>query len=127
MDSVYERIEQLCRQAGVSITDMCRQAGVSRGAVTDFKMGRTRMLSTDTLQKIADYFGTTLDFLLGQQTQSPPAEGQGSHGDADDFTKQLFAAYGETPTEFTQDDIDDIAMYMRMVQERKKKRETSGG
>ena len=32
MDEMYERIEQLCREAGVNVTTMCREAGVPRSA-----------------------------------------------------------------------------------------------
>lgn len=40
----------------------------------------------------------------------------------DPFANQLFAAYGEVKKEFTQDDIDDIKMFMEMVAERKRKK-----
>lgn len=42
--------------------------------------------------------------------------------EADPFANQLFAAYGEVKKEFTQDDIDDIKMFMEMVAERKRKK-----
>ena len=42
MDEMYERIEQLCREAGVNVTTMCREAGVPRSALSDYKAGRIK-------------------------------------------------------------------------------------
>ena len=53
MDEMYERIEQLCREAGVTVTTMCREAGVPRSALSDYKAGRIKSLAADKLAKIA--------------------------------------------------------------------------
>ncbi len=65
MCSLYERIEALCAQKGVNITQMCRQAGVNRGNLTDLKMGRQTGLSTRNMDRIAKYFGVSIEELLG--------------------------------------------------------------
>lgn len=70
MGSLYERIEGLCRDRGVNVTQMCREAGVSRGNLTDLKMGRQTGLSAATMEKLARYFGVTIDELMGA---APPA------------------------------------------------------
>lgn len=64
MSTLYKRIEDLCRTKDVNISQMCASAGITRGAMTDFKMGRTKTLSASTLTKIADYFDVTVDYLL---------------------------------------------------------------
>ena len=55
MDEMYERIEQLCREAGVNVTTMCREAGVPRSALSDYKAGRIKSLAADKLAKIAGF------------------------------------------------------------------------
>ena len=65
MNSLYERIEALCRQRQVSVTDMCRAAGIPRANLTDLKMGRQASLSTKNLEKAAAYFNTSVGSLLG--------------------------------------------------------------
>ncbi len=65
MAALYERIENLCRARGVNVTQMCREAGVARGNLTDLKMGRQTGLSTANLEKLARYFGVTMDELMG--------------------------------------------------------------
>lgn len=65
MEGLYHRIEELCRLEGINITQMCRLAGVSRGALTDLKSGRKVGLSAATLTKLSEFFGVSVDYLLG--------------------------------------------------------------
>lgn len=64
MSNLYSRIEQLCKENGMTITTMCKQAGVSRASLSDLKMGRNQTLSSDTLAKISDLFNVTINYLL---------------------------------------------------------------
>lgn len=66
LSELYDVIENLCKKNGVSITQMCREGGISRAPLSDLKMGRTKNLSTETLSKIAVYFGVSMDYLLGK-------------------------------------------------------------
>ena len=65
MNELYKRIEALCASNNKTITEMCREAEVPRGNLTDLKMGRQQGLSSKNLRKIAEYFGISVDFLLG--------------------------------------------------------------
>lgn len=65
MNEMYLRIEQLCNEKDVTITQMCRDSGVSRAALTELKMGRTLVLSAKNTDRIASYFGVTASYLLG--------------------------------------------------------------
>ena len=64
---MYNRIENLCKEHGINITQMCRDAGIPRGNLTDLKNGRTAALSTKNLSKISSYFGVAMDILLDTQ------------------------------------------------------------
>ena len=70
MSKLYNNIEDLCRAKKITITEMCRQAGVSRASLTDLKMGRKQSLAADTLSKIAGLFSVTVDYLLGNTTET---------------------------------------------------------
>ena len=74
MLTLYEKIEQLCSAFNTSITSMCKEAGVSRASLSDLKMKRIKGLSTDTLKKIADYFGTTVDRLISDDLYETKAD-----------------------------------------------------
>ena len=76
MSNLYENIKELCDEKGVKPGKMCTEASVSKGLITDLKMGRKKTVHVETAQKIADYFGVTVDRVLG--TEKPPAtEGEG--------------------------------------------------
>lgn len=70
MSKLYNNIEDLCRAKKITITEMCRQAGVSRASLTDLKMGRKQSLAADTLSKIAGLFSVTVDYILGNTTDT---------------------------------------------------------
>lgn len=65
MSELYKRIEELCKEKKITITTMCKDSGASRASLSDLKMGRKQGLSADTLNKIAKYFGVSVDYLLG--------------------------------------------------------------
>lgn len=83
MANLYENIEKLCKQRGVNVTTMCKESGASRGSLTDLKNGRKQTLKYETLDKIASYFGTSVDTLVsGEQKENPTQQPQ-SEVDAD--------------------------------------------
>ncbi|HWP80357.1 MAG TPA: helix-turn-helix transcriptional regulator [Candidatus Acidoferrum sp.] len=86
MNDLYQKIEQLCQLKNINITAMCREAGVSRGNITDLKKGRSKTLSAMSLSKIANYFGVSIDYLLGCEPAPSilefAAEGTGLHAAA---------------------------------------------
>ena len=69
MSELYKRIEELCVERKINITTMCKESGASRASLTDLKMGRKQSLSAKTLSKISNYFGVSVDCLLGRPKQ----------------------------------------------------------
>ena len=63
-NSVYERIEALCRSHGINITEMCKLCSIPRAIMTDFKMGRNKSLSAENLRKISEHFSCSVEYLL---------------------------------------------------------------
>lgn len=66
-----EKFVYLCNQKGEAPTFVCRQVGLSNAAYscwTDESVPRRA-----TLQRIADYFGVSVDYLLGKpETKKSP-------------------------------------------------------
>lgn len=62
---MYDLIEELCVKKGVNVTVLCRDCNISRSILTDYKKGRIKSLSLDTLCKIADYFEVDIGYLCG--------------------------------------------------------------
>lgn len=88
MSDLYNRIAELCQNYGITITAMCRESGASRASLSDLKVGRKQSLSTETLDKIADYFGTTVDYLLGR-TDDPENNDRFGLDISDDEIREL--------------------------------------
>lgn len=59
----YEVFADLCEKNGVKPYHVSKCTGVSTATLTEWKKG-TYTPKTDKLQKIADYFGVTLDYLM---------------------------------------------------------------
>lgn len=75
MGTLYERIQYLCKNKGVSPSRMCLDLGLSKSTMSDMKNGRTKGISTGTAQKIASYFDISVDALLGKEDkESSPDE-----------------------------------------------------
>lgn len=68
MPQMYGRIEGLCKEKGVNITLMCKECGIPRASLTDYKKGRKKSLSAETLSRIAAYFGVSVDYLYGGES-----------------------------------------------------------
>ena len=79
MGTLYESIKTLCDSAGIKPGKMCVDIGISKSTVTDLKSGRRDSVSLETAQKIADYFGVSVDRVLGseQNEKSPAPDGAG--------------------------------------------------
>ena len=66
--SLFNRIKKLCEENNTSITKLCVLVTGSSGNLNTWKKGYMR---TDYLQKIAEYFNVTTDYLITGQEKSP--------------------------------------------------------
>ena len=60
---MYEVFDHLLQKHGVTPYKVAKEAGVTQTALSNWKSGRSTP-SSKTLQKIADYFGITVDYLM---------------------------------------------------------------
>lgn len=77
MCTIYENIKVLCDEKNIKPGRMCTDIGISKSILTGLKNGTKKNIQTDTAQKIADYFGVSVDRVLGseQKEKSPTPEG----------------------------------------------------
>ncbi len=77
MCTIYKNIQELCVNHGIKPGKMCVEIGISKSILTGLKNGSKKNIQTDTAQKIADYFGVSVDRVLGseQKEKSPAPEG----------------------------------------------------
>ena len=59
----WERFVQLCAERNTKPNPVAKELGISSGAVTNWKNGAVPQSAT--LKRIADYFGVSTSYLLG--------------------------------------------------------------
>lgn len=116
MNSMYKLVEQLCESKGTNITQMCKATGIPRSVFSELKSGRTKQLSNKYLPKIADYFGVTIDYLLGNEQKEKPGQKAEPEITFDDFT---YAMHNETK-ELTEEDKELLLSLARQLNDARK-------
>ena len=61
----FDRIENLMMENEMSQADLSRATGISTGLISQWKK-RSQTPSSKKLAQIADYFGVSVDYLLGK-------------------------------------------------------------
>ena len=102
---------------------MCGDIGLRRSVITDLKMGRKKGLSAEVANKIAEYFGVTVGYLLGTEgtKKAPAPEGERSVSD-DDIKFALFGGDGDITDEMY-DEVKRFAKLVKLREETEKKGE----
>lgn len=70
---MYEIFRKLLEEKGVTVYRVAKETGISSATFTEWKNG-SYTPKQDKLQKIADYFGVTLDYLVGNETETKNSE-----------------------------------------------------
>ena len=61
--TVYERFTDLLQNKGVRVADVTRATGIKSTVFSEWKKGKAQP-KADKLQKIADYFGVSMEYLM---------------------------------------------------------------
>ena len=93
---MYEIFERLLKEKGVTAYRVSKETGIGASTFTDWKNGRSTP-KQEKLQKIADYFGVTVDYLM---------------------TGQEDASHKEKSSELTSRDNRDIAKDLETIMEK---------
>ena len=84
----YDVFSSLCAERGISVSKATENIGLNRAAVAKWKKGAVPVGAT--LQKFADYFGVTTDYLLNGDQKEKPSTASGEEHSYTDL--QLLAA-----------------------------------
>ena len=67
---MYIIFEELCRKHNVTPYRVCKETGITTATISNWKAGRY-VPKSDKMQKIADYFGVTLEYLnTGKESEN---------------------------------------------------------
>lgn len=101
----YERYCELCQERGKSPSGVAVELGISKSAVSTWKnLGRVPKM--ETLQRLADYFGVSVDDLINQKND-PAQKGRVTD---DDIKFALFD--GAPVTDAQYEEVKRFARYI---------------
>lgn len=91
MGDLYKRLAALCDERGISGYRMCKDVGIQPSIMTDLKMGRRSSVKAETADRIANYFGVSVGYLLGNEPKEKPATDSDGLTEADrrDIAEEL--------------------------------------
>ena len=115
----YDVFTSLCEKKGVSPNKALTDCKISRTSTAKWREGATPR--GVTLQKLADYFGVTTDYLLtGEETKKAPTDGERTVSD-DEIKFALFGGDGEI-TDAMYDEVKRFAQMVKLREEAEKKK-----
>lgn len=130
MSTLYETIMELCNSRGISGYKLCKDLGISASTLSDLKHGRKKGLSADYANRIANYFGVTVDRVLyGKDAENPMTIQNRKHYSQVMESRQTmptveqikFALFnGEQG--ITDEDYQDVKEYAALVAARRRKK-----
>jgi len=112
----FNRFRALCEQKNVSVYRACTDIGLNRSAVAKWKNGGKPNGSTAV--RLAEYFGVTTDYLLGQSEEKLPA-GQLRRVSDDEIKFALFGGDGEI-TDAMYNEVKQFAAFIKQREAEKK-------
>ena len=112
----FNRFRELCDQKHVSVYRACTDIGLNRSAVAKWKTGGKP--NGSTAAKLADYFGVTTDYLLGQSEEKQPGSTPRVISD-DEIKFALFGGDGEI-TDAMYDEVKQFAAFIKQREAGKK-------
>lgn len=89
MCTLYENILSLCKERGITGGRMCTELGLSKSLMTDLKSGRKKSIHAETAKKIAEYFGVSVDRVLGKETEKAPTPEDERNDELSEYLEML--------------------------------------
>ena len=110
----FDKYSELCRKKGKTPTGVAIELNVSRATVNYWKNGNVP--KQDTLIKIANYFGVSVDYLLGNETDF---KSKTESVISDDDIK--FALWGDVADEIPNDKLQEVKTFAEFIKNTYKK------
>lgn len=115
----YDLFKQLAEKRGVSVHKATMDIGLSKSTATKWK-NTAATPQGDTLQRIADYFDVTVDYLLTGEETEKAADPKADGVTEDDIKVALFGG-AEEVTDAMWDEVKRFADYVKDRESKKEK------
>lgn len=119
---MIDRVLELMRNSEKSENALEKAIGLAQGSIKNWRNGKSKP-SLEAVSKIADYFGVSVDYLLGKTDDPAPPEksdGKPKLYVPPEYAPVMVAFAGGTEN-LTQDDIDSIVEFIEFRKNKKKK------
>lgn len=111
----WDNFYQACLQKGIKPNPLAKELQIASGSMTAWKGGK--LPNGETLLKIADYLGVSVDYLLGR-TEEPQVINQYNNGDNLNINKSsLSDTDNELISEFKKLTFTDKVKVMSLIAE----------
>lgn len=78
METLGSRLHALRERHGMKQTELAKAIGITSAAISAYELGKS-VPRRDVLQRLADYFRVSIDFLLGRTAESGTARRTGGY------------------------------------------------
>lgn len=117
LEVIYlNRLAELRKSNGLSQQQFAKIFGVAQNTVSNWENGN-RLVDTENLQKIADYFGVTTDYILCRDSK-PISQSSTEKAVSDE---EIMFALFDGDKDITPEMFDEVKQFARFVRERHKK------
>ena len=117
LEVIYlNRLAELRKSNGLSQQQFAKIFGVAQNTVSNWENGN-RLVDTENLQKIADYFGVTTDYILCRD--SKPISQSSTEKVVSD--EEIMFALFDGDKDITPEMFDEVKNFARFVREKHKK------
>ena len=117
LEVIYlNRLAELRKSNGLSQQQFAKIFGVAQNTVSNWENGN-RLVDTENLQKIADYFGVTTDYILCRDSK-PISQSSTEKAVSDE---EIMFALFDGDKEITPEMYDEVKQFARFVREKHKK------
>lgn len=112
---MYEIFEKLLEKYGVTTYQVAKATGISTASFTGWKQGKWNF-KQDKLQKIADFFGVTIDYLMTGKDEDEKKKTTLTPKDERDIKKKLDSIMSDIksqdngPLYYNGKEIDDMSL-----------------
>lgn len=106
----------LCSENGITKTKLERDCGFSQNSINKWA---AQSPSADKLAKVADYFGVSVDYLLGKTDDpTPPSKGNNNLFVPKNY-ENILIALNNGADNLSQEDIDNIVKFIEFTKNNK--------
>ena len=111
------RIKELRNERKVTQAILAKHLRVAQNTVSNWENGN-RLVDTENLQKIADYFGVTTDYILCRDSKPISQSSTDKAVSEEDIIFALF----DGDKEITPEMYDEVKQFARFIKEKHKKK-----